>query len=165
MASSTVDSRTFRNANGGPARTRASAGLRWSKTRGAWRWPLGKGAAGRRKPRGKWPWAQSETLFRVCGHSAHYTMVEIEIKTGRKHQIRRHARLAGHPVVGDEKYGDRAVNRDFRRLGLKRMFLHAQSLSFERPGGGETLCISAPLQSQLREFLDRLEDGEPGGLR
>lgn len=108
---------------------------------------------------------RSVSTFRSVQAYPAATLAEVRIETGRTHQIRVHAAHIGHPVVGDEKYGDRALNRDFRKLGLKRMFLHAQSLSFERPGGGETLCISAPLQSQLRELLDRLEAVDSGGLR
>ena len=54
------------------------------------------------------------------------TLMEVTLETGRTHQIRVHAAHAGHPVAGDEKYGDAAFNDAMRALGLKRMFLHAQ---------------------------------------
>ncbi len=88
------------------------------------------------------------------------TLMEIGIVTGRTHQIRVHAAHLGHPVAGDDKYGDRDANRRLREQGLKRMFLHAASLGFERPGTGEPLAISAPLEPALRALLDTLEQAD-----
>ena len=65
------------------------------------------------------------------------TLMEVDIPTGRTHQIRVHASFAGHPLLGDDKYGDRSVNAEFKRHGLKRTFLHAQSVAFEWPGSGQ----------------------------
>jgi 23S rRNA pseudouridine955/2504/2580 synthase len=90
------------------------------------------------------------------------TLMEVAIHTGRTHQIRVHAAHAGHPVAGDEKYGDAEFNRRMREVGLSRMFLHAHSVSFEWPGGG-SFSASAPLPDELRAVLDRL--GEGGGGR
>ncbi len=87
------------------------------------------------------------------GHVA--TLVEVFLHTGRTHQIRVHAAHAGHPVAGDEKYGDEAFNLHMRELGLKRMFLHAHTVSFEWPGDGP-FSASAPLPPELRAVLDRL---------
>src|SRR5260370_39626914 len=64
------------------------------------------------------------------------TLMEVDIPTGRTHQIRVHASFAGHPLLGDDKYGDRERNAELRRHGLKRTFLHAQSVAFEWPGSG-----------------------------
>jgi 23S rRNA pseudouridine955/2504/2580 synthase len=83
------------------------------------------------------------------------TLMEVAIHTGRTHQIRVHAVHAGHPVAGDEKYGDEAFNRRMHDLGLSRMFLHAHTVSFEWPGGG-SFSASAPLPDELRAVLDRL---------
>jgi 23S rRNA pseudouridine955/2504/2580 synthase len=83
------------------------------------------------------------------------TLMEVALHTGRTHQIRVHATYAGHPVAGDEKYGDAAFNARMRELGLTRMFLHAHSMSFEWPQGG-TFSASAPLPSELAALLDRL---------
>jgi 23S rRNA pseudouridine955/2504/2580 synthase len=85
------------------------------------------------------------------------TLVEVTIHTGRTHQIRVHAEHAGHPVAGDEKYGDEAFNREMAGLGLHRMFLHAHSVSFEWPNGG-TFSASAPLPADLAGTLDQLAD-------
>ena len=83
------------------------------------------------------------------------TLLEVGLHTGRTHQIRVHARYAGHPVAGDEKYGDAQFNARLRELGLTRMFLHAHSMSFEWPQGG-TFSASAPLPPELKAVLDRL---------
>lgn len=85
------------------------------------------------------------------------TLMEVALQTGRTHQIRVHAAYAGHPVAGDEKYGDADFNVRMRELGLTRMFLHAHSMSFEWPQGG-TFSASAPLPPELATVLDRLGD-------
>jgi 23S rRNA pseudouridine955/2504/2580 synthase len=83
------------------------------------------------------------------------TLVEVVLHTGRTHQIRVHAAHAGHPIAGDEKYGDESFNIRMRDLGLGRMFLHAHTVSFEWPEGGP-FSASAPLPAELRAVLDRL---------
>jgi 23S rRNA pseudouridine955/2504/2580 synthase len=83
------------------------------------------------------------------------TLVEVTLRTGRTHQIRVHAQHAGHPVAGDEKYGDAAFNDELRALGLGRMFLHAHSVSFTWPQGGE-FSVNSPLPPQLAALLDEL---------
>ncbi len=85
------------------------------------------------------------------------TLMEVEIGTGRTHQIRVHAVAAGHPVAGDDKYGDREANTALKAFGLGRMFLHAHSLGFTRPGTDEPFSISAPLDEELKQVLSRLE--------
>lgn len=83
------------------------------------------------------------------------TLCAITISTGRTHQIRVHAAAIAHPVLGDPRYGDFALNRAFkRRFGLERMFLHAAYLSF--PWGEGSLDFSAPLPSELAALLERL---------
>ncbi|HEX4387252.1 MAG TPA: RluA family pseudouridine synthase [Steroidobacteraceae bacterium] len=83
------------------------------------------------------------------------TLMEVTLETGRTHQIRVHAQHAGHPVAGDAKYGDAPFNEAMQALGLKRMFLHAHSLSFAWPDGGE-FSINTPLPAELAAVLDRL---------
>jgi 23S rRNA pseudouridine955/2504/2580 synthase len=79
----------------------------------------------------------------------------VTIATGRTHQIRAHAASLGHPVLGDPRYGDFALNRQFeRRYGLTRMFLHASYLSFA--WGDRSLEFSAPLPPDLAAVLERL---------
>jgi 23S rRNA pseudouridine955/2504/2580 synthase len=79
------------------------------------------------------------------------------IATGRTHQIRVHAAHAGHPVAGDERYGDKDYNEYLRSFGLERMFLHAHSLSFEWPETGEDFNASAPPPGELKSVLTALE--------
>jgi len=77
--------------------------------------------------------------------------------TGRTHQIRVQAAEAGHPLAGDERYGDRDYNRKLRELGLQRLFLHSASVGWEDPVSGEWKMFSAPLPEDLREVLSNLE--------
>jgi len=84
------------------------------------------------------------------------TLMEVSLHTGRTHQIRVHATYAGHPVAGDDKYGDATFNARMRELGLTRMFLHAHSMSFEWPNAGGPFSASAPLPQELATVLDRL---------
>jgi 23S rRNA pseudouridine955/2504/2580 synthase len=81
--------------------------------------------------------------------------------SGRTHQIRVHAASTGHPVAGDSKYGDREFNRHMRDHGLRRLFLHAVSLSFENPGDAAMLTVEAPLPAELLGVLTSL--GLAGG--
>ena len=83
------------------------------------------------------------------------TLVEVTLETGRTHQIRVHAAHAGHPLAGDQKYGDASFNATLAALGLRRMFLHASSLSFSWPQGGE-FSLSAPLPAELGTLLEQL---------
>jgi 23S rRNA pseudouridine955/2504/2580 synthase len=83
-------------------------------------------------------------------------LMRVILKTGRTHQIRVHAAHIGHPIAGDQKYGDPAFNQRMRALGLNRMFLHAAYLSFELPESGE-ISINAPLSDELQSFLQKLQ--------
>jgi 23S rRNA pseudouridine955/2504/2580 synthase len=84
------------------------------------------------------------------------TLMEVDIPTGRTHQIRVHAAFAGHPLLGDDKYGDRELNAELKGHGLKRTFLHAQSLAFDWPGSGVPFHVSAPLPGDLAAVLDEI---------
>ncbi len=88
------------------------------------------------------------------------SLMEVEIDTGKTHQIRVHAAHAGHPVAGDDKYGDRVMNDLLRDYGLNRMFLHSLSLGFTRPGTQEPMLASAPLSPELAAVLDKLSRGK-----
>jgi 23S rRNA pseudouridine955/2504/2580 synthase len=90
------------------------------------------------------------------------TLVEVDLKTGRTHQIRVHALHAGHPVAGDDKYGDRAFNQQMRELGLERMFLHATAIAFTWPGTERQFDLSVPLDAELKSVLDRLTTAGAG---
>jgi 23S rRNA pseudouridine955/2504/2580 synthase len=91
------------------------------------------------------------------------TLMEVSLHTGRTHQIRVHSAHAGHPVAGDEKYGDEAFNAAMKEVGLTRMFLHAHSVSFEWPRGehGGLFSASAPLPAELSGVIDAIS-ASPG---
>jgi hypothetical protein len=88
------------------------------------------------------------------------TLMEVEIDTGKTHQIRVHAAHAGHPVAGDDKYGNRVFNQLLADYGLKRMFLHSSSMGFTRPGTREPMLASAPLPPELSAVIDKLTRGK-----
>jgi 23S rRNA pseudouridine955/2504/2580 synthase len=90
------------------------------------------------------------------------SLVDVEILTGRTHQIRVHLAAIDHPIVGDEKYGLFPVNRALARLGLKRMFLHASELEFEHPITFRKLNIRAALDGNLVAFINRLRESTGG---
>jgi 23S rRNA pseudouridine955/2504/2580 synthase len=90
-------------------------------------------------------------IFRIA------SLVEIELLTGRTHQIRVQAAGAGHPLAGDEKYGDPEFNRRMAGLGLRRMFLHAHSLSYEDPVNDQWRSFSSPLPDDLKVVLEKIE--------
>lgn len=95
--------------------------------------------------------------FRVLERRGGHSYCEVRIETGRTHQIRVHAQHLGHPVAGDDKYGDAAVNKRLReQIGLKRLFLHAASLQFALDGGKTPYVLNAPLAEDLAAALDRL---------
>ena len=95
--------------------------------------------------------------FRVLERRGGQSYCEVRIETGRTHQIRVHAQHIGHPVAGDDKYGDAAANKRLReQVGLKRLFLHASTLDFALEGGKAPYALSAPLAPELLDVLDRL---------
>ena len=101
--------------------------------------------------------------FRVIeGYGSRATLMEVSIATGRTHQIRAHAAYMGHPVVGDDRYGDDEFNERFSKLGLRRIFLHAHAIGFVWPDSDEEFMISSPLPEELRAIQLRLE---PSGSR
>jgi 23S rRNA pseudouridine955/2504/2580 synthase len=98
----------------------------------------------------------SVTLVKVRAASAHYSLLEVTIKTGRTHQIRVHLASEGYPILGDDKYGDFELNKSLARAnaqpGLKRMFLHAWRLQLHHPATGELLQLLADLPPELAQF-------------
>ncbi|MDE2415520.1 MAG: RluA family pseudouridine synthase [Comamonadaceae bacterium] len=81
------------------------------------------------------------------------SLLEVTIKTGRTHQIRVHLASQGHPIAGDDKYGDFELNKRLQKHGLRRMFLHAWRLQFDHPASGERLTLRAELPPELAAFL------------
>lgn len=105
---------------------------------------------------------RSITLVHVAQAYAAYTLLDVTIKTGRTHQIRVHLAHEGHPIVGDEKYGDFALNKSLakgeavRGQRFERMFLHARRLRFEHPATAEVMEFFAPLPPECETFLQAL---------
>ena len=89
-------------------------------------------------------------------HDPPLALLEAELETGRTHQIRVHLAHLGHALAGDDKYGDFAWNRALAREGLKRMFLHAQRMTFAHPASGDPTTLEAPLPAELERFLAKL---------
>lgn len=95
--------------------------------------------------------------FRVLARRGGMSLAEVRIETGRTHQIRVHARHIGHPVAGDDKYGEPEANRRLRQAaGLKRLFLHAARLEFALDEGRAPYRLEAPLPPELEEVMRRL---------
>lgn len=92
------------------------------------------------------------------------SLLEVELRTGRTHQIRVHLAHLGHPILGDEKYGDFGLNRDLQKAGLKRMFLHAASMRLPHPLSGEKLALASPLPPDLAGFLDKADTTDDAAL-
>jgi 23S rRNA pseudouridine955/2504/2580 synthase len=97
----------------------------------------------------------SETRVRLSRTYGRYSLLLCSPLTGRTHQIRVHLQHAGFPIAGDDRYGDADANRRARALGLERLFLHAQSISFPDEHGNE-LHFTAPLPADLDRFLTAL---------
>jgi 23S rRNA pseudouridine955/2504/2580 synthase len=110
------------------------------------------------------------TLVKVAQRLPGCTLLDVTIKTGRTHQIRVHLAGEGHPIAGDDKYGDFALNRRLARgeaglsTRLERMFLHARRLGVAHPATGEVLEFTSPLPTDLRQFLEALAPAAPAPL-
>ncbi|QTP58693.1 RluA family pseudouridine synthase [Billgrantia antri] len=100
----------------------------------------------------------ARTRFAVREALPKATLIEAEPVTGRTHQIRVHAAHAGYPLLGDDKYGSREGESLARHLGLSRLFLHAESLTFPEPSSGRPVQIRAPLADELEAALRRARE-------
>ncbi len=100
---------------------------------------------------------RSITLIKAQQAAGACTLLDVSIKTGRTHQIRVHLAHAGHPIVGDPKYGDFARNKAFaKEQRFTRMFLHARELAFDHPATGERITLAAPLPAECQTLLKQL---------
>ena len=91
--------------------------------------------------------------IRVMQGARLYSIIQVELVTGRTHQIRVHCQSQGHEIAGDDKYGDAEFNRVMRKIGIKRLMLHASSL--ELPGSKYTpeLVVNAPLPAEFEQLF------------
>jgi len=90
------------------------------------------------------------TKARKLKDNGEFSLLEVELLTGRTHQIRVHLAHAGHPIVGDDKYGDFALNRELKQ----RLLLHAARLALRHPLSGETLKLESPLPAEMKAFVE-----------
>jgi 23S rRNA pseudouridine955/2504/2580 synthase len=84
-------------------------------------------------------------------------LLEVTIKTGRTHQIRVHLASQGHPIAGDDKYGDFEWNKALQKQGLKRMFLHAWRLQFTHPATGKRVELMSNLPPELQLYVNHVK--------
>lgn len=102
------------------------------------------------------------SIYRARERFDRFTLIDVELKTGRTHQIRVHLAWIKHPVVGDETYGsgrdntvaDRVIRSQIGKLG--RQFLHAEKLGFTHPKSGQRLNFTSPLATELQKLLDTI---------
>jgi len=129
----------------------------WSKRKTLINAPLRKNElqSGERVVRVSEEGKPSKTEFRLVERYDDCTLIEAKPITGRTHQIRVHAQHAGHPLIGDDKYGDEETNKAMKRKGVKRLFLHAASLRVKMPDD-TTLLLEAPLPDDLAAALKGL---------
>jgi 23S rRNA pseudouridine955/2504/2580 synthase len=99
----------------------------------------------------------SHSIVRLVARWQNYSLLEVELKTGRTHQIRVHLSHLGFPLCGDDKYGDFALNKALQKEGLKRMFLHAARIVLPHPQTGERLELAVDLPEDLRAFIEILD--------
>ena len=100
---------------------------------------------------------RSITLVKVAQRLEGCTLLEVTIKTGRTHQIRVHLASQGHPIAGDDKYGDFEWNKTLNKQGLKRMFLHAWRLQFTHPATGKRVELKSPLPPELQLYANHVK--------
>ena len=106
-----------------------------------------------------------ETRYRLLNTfrgEEEFSLLELELCTGRMHQIRRHLAMTGNPILGDDKYGNFDLNHKLRKtMKLKRLLLHASRLVIPETPGGGSLDLSAPLPEHFRRFMDLLAPSTP----
>ncbi len=99
----------------------------------------------------------AESHFQPERHLPGATLTRVRIITGRTHQIRVHASHIGHPIAGDERYGEETFNRTMKALGLRRLFLHAHRIRFPHPHERQPMELEIPLPPPLQLLLEQLE--------
>jgi len=97
---------------------------------------------------------EAMTKVRLLGSGNGLSVLQLRLMTGRTHQIRVHLAHAGHPVLGDAKYGDFELNRTLEREGVRRLFLHARRLEFRHPADGKVMKFTSPLPADMQRFLE-----------
>ncbi|AMO68533.1 MAG: 23S rRNA pseudouridine955/2504/2580 synthase [Zhongshania aliphaticivorans] len=132
----------------------ALVGGKWPARKQQVNAPLQKNvlSSGERMVRVELEGKKSVTEYTLLRRVAGASLIEARPVTGRTHQIRVHCQYAGYPILGDDKYGDDGADANFRKLGLKRLFLHAHSLAFTLDG--KRISVVAPLPPELEKVLE-----------
>jgi 23S rRNA pseudouridine955/2504/2580 synthase len=99
----------------------------------------------------------AHTVFKLSKRYGAYSLLQAELKTGRTHQIRVHLAHLEFPILGDDKYGNFALNKSLSKQGLERMFLHAHRVEFDHPASGEHMRFESKLPRDLKQFVDTLK--------
>jgi tRNA pseudouridine65 synthase len=121
-----------------------------------WKWPISDKAEGRQNPQGKsQDRVNAETTVEVLQSNSYFTSIKAHILTGRQHQIRKHAAIAKHPIVGDPRYNDKNYNsKIFSIYKLERMFLHAERLQFSFES--QDFDITAPVPDIFQALFSNI---------
>jgi 23S rRNA-/tRNA-specific pseudouridylate synthase len=125
-----------------------------------WDYPLSKTAGGRNNPAGEGKRVPCRTRYKILQQSPHYALLEIEPVTGRKHQIRRHAKLSGHPVTGDTRYGSaRSIEYLWAQKSYACLGLHCRQIEFTLPEQETSFCIQS--KNPLTEIFQLMKGDGP----
>lgn len=100
----------------------------------------------------------SESRFKLLEKFSNASLVEVQLITGRTHQIRVHSQANSHPIVGDDKYGKPADNQEFKQLGVSFLALHSYKVGFEHPATEQWVEIEAPFFSGFEQAINKLRD-------
>ncbi|MBL1294664.1 MAG: 23S rRNA pseudouridine(955/2504/2580) synthase RluC [Thiotrichales bacterium] len=135
---------------------------RWPKADKRITYPLRKNTlkSGERLVRVTDDGKEAISLFETHKRFAQATLMQVDVITGRTHQIRVHAAHHGFPLACDDKYGDAEFDAELKKMGLKRLFLHASELNLVHPYTNEKLQIRAPLPKMLKQILERLDNNQ-----
>src|SRR5690606_8482605 len=123
--------------------------------------PIGRNAVNRQQMTTTRSGREAITHFTVVERFEDTTLLDVQIETGRTHQIRVHLAFIGFPVVGDALYGNKVSARIAERLGVERQFLHASSLGIRVPSSNEHRTFDAPLPAEMAEVLEHLRSDGP----
>lgn len=96
----------------------------------------------------------SQSIFRLVKYIVNLSLIDVELLTGKTHQIRVQLAEMGFPIAGDDKYGDFSFNRTLLKRGLKRMFLHAYYIEFMHPFLNKKFTLEVGLPDGLKKILD-----------
>ena len=112
-------------------------------------------ASGERRVSVKEGGMKAVTKVSVRKSSSDFSLLELQLMTGRTHQIRVHLAHAGHPVLGDDKYGDFELNRKVAKEGARRLFLHAERLSLRHPLSAAALAFRSAIPADMKAFIEK----------